>query len=512
MGLIAAVIALSAWAVSSPVGASPDEDYHLASIWCGHGERDGLCEPGGSPTERMVPARLLAAPCYAFHPDVSAECQEQTPADNRLVATSRGNFNGSYPPLFYFVMSFLAGADVSRSVLLMRVANAVLVVGVMAIVGWAASGGLRRAVVVGAVVTAVPLGMFLLPSINPSSWTLLSAVTLPVALLGYISATDRRRRWLLGALAALALGLGAGSRADASMYGALAVGVCMITTFRPTAAWLRRQIYPAVLGVVAVALFFTTGQSESVSGSVTPPAASIGGILRLLADIPSLWTGALGGWGLGWLDTSMPPLVWVSAWSVLVGVVFAGMQGAGWRRLVALVLVGAAVWIIPGYMQYLSGYPVGQSIQPRYILPLVAILVVTAVGRVRGEIAVRWSRGQWALVLVALTVANAAALHENLRRYLTGTDIPTSDLDVAREWWWGGLPVGPMAVWGVGALAFGIAVGLLTLELARPDATSPDTPKVGASTDEPAKASPGSTVAGRPADLSATAATDAATT
>lgn len=481
VGLLAAVMALCTWAVSSPVGASPDEDYHLASIWCGHGEREGLCEPGATATERMVPARLLASPCYAFHPDVSAECQVQIPADNRLTDTSRGNFDGSYPPLFYFVMSFLAGADVSRSVLLMRVANALFVVAVMTAVGLAASAGLRRALTAGAVVTAVPLGMFLLPSVNPSSWALLSAVTFPVALLGYITSEERSRRWLLGALAALALGIGAGARADASVYAALVVGLSMVTTFRPTAAWLRRQVYPAMLGVAAMALFFTTGQSESVGGgSATPPPASIGGILRLMADIPSLWTGALGGWGLGWLDTSMPPLVWVTAWSVLAGVVFAAIQGAGWRRLAALVLAGAAVWIVPGYMQYLSGYPVGQAIQPRYILPLIIILVVMAVGRLRGEVPVRWSTGQWVLVVVALTVANAAALHENFRRYLTGTDVATSNLDVAREWWWGGMPVGPMVVWAVGTIAFCVAVGLLTRELVVRDTASRGTSEASA--------------------------------
>ncbi len=28
------MVALAAWAVASPVGASPDEDYHLAMLYC----------------------------------------------------------------------------------------------------------------------------------------------------------------------------------------------------------------------------------------------------------------------------------------------------------------------------------------------------------------------------------------------------------------------------------------------------------------------------------------------
>jgi len=42
-GLVCVLVALGAWSVASPVGASPDEDYHLVSIWCSHGERPGLC-------------------------------------------------------------------------------------------------------------------------------------------------------------------------------------------------------------------------------------------------------------------------------------------------------------------------------------------------------------------------------------------------------------------------------------------------------------------------------------
>jgi len=39
------VLALSAWAFASPIGASPDDDYHLASIWCANESRTDLCAP-----------------------------------------------------------------------------------------------------------------------------------------------------------------------------------------------------------------------------------------------------------------------------------------------------------------------------------------------------------------------------------------------------------------------------------------------------------------------------------
>ena len=35
---------LLCWAFAAPIGAGADADFHLSSIWCGQGERQGLCE------------------------------------------------------------------------------------------------------------------------------------------------------------------------------------------------------------------------------------------------------------------------------------------------------------------------------------------------------------------------------------------------------------------------------------------------------------------------------------
>ena len=38
---LALLVVFGSWAVTSPVGASPDDDYHLSSIWCAGGEQSG---------------------------------------------------------------------------------------------------------------------------------------------------------------------------------------------------------------------------------------------------------------------------------------------------------------------------------------------------------------------------------------------------------------------------------------------------------------------------------------
>ncbi len=200
------LMALGAWALASPVGASPDEDYHLVSIWCGQGLRDGVCEAAHIPEARTIPHVLLESPCYNFVPEVSAVCQaeEYAVASEDLVPTERGNFVGDYPPVFYAAMSVFVGDDISVSVVLIRLVNALVFVLVLGAVYAASTPGLRRALLLGVAVTAVPLAMFLIPSVNPSSWAILAVPSLLVAILGYVTTEDRRRRWVLGALAALA--------------------------------------------------------------------------------------------------------------------------------------------------------------------------------------------------------------------------------------------------------------------------------------------------------------------
>jgi hypothetical protein len=82
------VVALGAWAYASPMGSSPDDNFHLTSIWCGQASPDAICAEGDSAVTRTVPAILLEAPCYAYKPELSAECIEKIGYSSISVLTS----------------------------------------------------------------------------------------------------------------------------------------------------------------------------------------------------------------------------------------------------------------------------------------------------------------------------------------------------------------------------------------------------------------------------------------
>lgn len=378
-----------------------------------------------------------------------------------MVETERGNFVGDYPPVFYYFAGLFTGSDIAHSVLVMRLVNALLIVAMVSATYLAAPPKLRKPLIGGIVVTAVPLGMFLIPSVNPSSWAVLSAATLLVCVLGYMTSDERNRRLGLGALAALSVLIGGGARADSAMYAVVAVVAGLVLSLRFDSASLRRAVYPAVLAILAGVSYLLAGQG-GVLQDTSGERFSIGGFAQALVDSLELWAGALGKTGLGWLDTMLPPLVGVAAFGIFLAMVFAAISRVDLRGGLALGLVALVAWAVPAYIKFQSEL----SVQPRYVLPLLTLLAGTAMVRMQGKAFGLGSVQRWVLVL-ALSVANSVALHANLRRYVTGIDQPSLNLDAGREWWWDGVPFSPMGLWALGSVAFALGLALLSRELAR---------------------------------------------
>ena len=107
-------ISLSAWAVSSPVASSPDDDFHMVSIWCAGEGVASVCETSGQPTTRFVSPGLLESRCFVFLPKQSASCQKEQDIfhSTQLIESDRGSFTSNYPPLYYATMHLFAGSDI----------------------------------------------------------------------------------------------------------------------------------------------------------------------------------------------------------------------------------------------------------------------------------------------------------------------------------------------------------------------------------------------------------------
>lgn len=475
-----AFLVLAGWSYSSPVGSSPDEDYHLASIWCAAGDRTSLCETTGDPATRAVPEAFAVDPCFARFSTESAACQIDAYDQPRLVESDRGNFLGAYPPVFYATMSLLASDDVQASALAMRLLNAALFVALMTALAVLLPAQHRVMAIASVLISVVPLGMFLIPSLNPSSWAIVGVVVAWLGLIGHLDTTGRRR-WILAGLFAFGVLMAAGARADAGVYAVLAIAAALFLRFAPTRAFLLTSILPVAVAILALVATFAAGQLASAAqgfggvdspgvagpaptvpgGPAAPPAAANGLGLGLtnLVNVPSLWAGALGFWSLGWFDTPLPAVIAFGGVAVFVAVAFTGLAHIDWRKALVFAGAAAALWFIPTWTLTRGGDQVGSEVQPRYLLPLIVLLAAFALLESRGRV-LGLGRAQRCLVALTLVGTQSLSLYVNLRRYVTGDDIKSVNLDSGLEWWWSGV-ASPMALWVVISIAWAALVALV---------------------------------------------------
>ena len=497
-GLLTAVVAVvllmvsfGSWAFSSAVGGAPDDDYHLSSIWCSSFAGD-TCEvdPGGEGV--YIPESLREGIyCYYHNPTQSAGCQPFMDGTDPRPDVPFAHNNPSrnlYPDGYYNFSSLLKTDSIEATALAVRLVNLAIFLGMAISLFFLLPQRLRTTWVWMWVIGLVPMGMFIIPSSNPSSWGITAVASGWIALLGYLESRGPRA-WALGAVFILAGVLALNARIDAVLYLGLASVVAVWLS--PTRGReLLMKIWPGfiVIALVVVQLIVNPAnlarvvqgigqRSDTISDPLpwtTSPEVADGSafdwalLWNNLWSIPGLWLGIFGGypWGsLGWLDTAMPQVVLVGTMTVALGVTFLAVRSADKKKLVGLIVMLGAIWVMPLYLLQLGGFLAGEEVQPRYLLPLMMVLLGTIVLTNDGSPIVS-DRGRLWFILAALTIANAISLHTNIRRYTTGITIQGFNLDSPREWWWPFFPefFGPTLLWAIGSLAFG---GLLWLLLFR---------------------------------------------
>ena len=458
--IVSAIFALSSWAISSPVGSSPDDDFHLPSIWCGQGLRDGLCEEGEKEGWYQIPYTAMAnSACFAGLQNESGFCEQ----DNALVdhPIINNNYN-LYPKLFYWTMSWFATEDVVSSTLMMRIMNSIFSIGLISIVIFNLPHYLRRMPILTLLFTSMPLGIFLIPSTNPSSWSYIGLIVLITSFIGFLSVSNTKSKTILGLLSLFGFFMATGARADAAPYAVVAILLSWLVSSQNRKLLSINSLVTITLLSLALYIFQSAGTARSiVSGEGLRLPAELSttpSLFENLVRIPELWAGIFGSWGLGWLDTPMPGIVWVTSLGITFAVVFSSLRWFDYRQTIAFGLSLLALLAVPLYVLMSNNLSVGEQVQPRYLLPLMVFLVTLALFRRDSDTGLKLSVGQLATVGFGLVLANSVSLHSNIRRYTTGVDLAGINLDTSIEWWWANSLVSPNFVWAIGSLSFAFAI------------------------------------------------------
>lgn len=483
--VIALVVVLSGWLLAAPPGASPDDEYHLTSIWCAEGYQDGLClaDVGSAPGSRvLVPLSVLDLTCFQHDGRRSAACATaslQSPLQ-QFTPVRGSNINGERPNTYYRAMHLLIGDDLAGSLARMRAANLVLIAAMVALTALVAPPRVRRAFLLSTLVASIPLGFFLMTSLNSSAWGLAGLTTLWANILTSMLHTRTLNRLTGAGLAGLGLVLGLGSRTEASLHITVtAAALAMI--WWGTQSQTGRQLHTAVLRrSVAIAL---TGGGLVLSLVLLSPGSArldrlfkditfgyerlsnrgIGDpFLAIAFEVPSLWSGAVGHiWGLGALDTPIPMLATLPSITMFAMLLTVGLQGATRSRTLAATAVGVSLFVMPMLSLMRSGLLVYEQLQPRQFMVMLYLILGLALVRLPWESDLAIGPAMRALAIFALGLSHSVALLVTMRRHISGlVEFRYVSFASEVEWWWSAGP-GPNTVWAAASIAFVIALSLV---------------------------------------------------
>ncbi len=467
------------WAFASPPGSAADENFHLSSIWCAWGPSES-CELTSDPAVVLVPERVAHANCFALLGNEDASCTYEL-TDWYTPAVTVLSSDGQYPPVYHTVMRVFVGPNVNQSVLVIRMANVALAAGLLALALMVARPVIRRAVALAWMVCLVPTGIFFIASVNASSWAITGGALFWAFL--HTASTEKsfRTRRALVALggAAVCIFIAMGARADSFYVLLLSTIAVAIVTWphlrkRMNRLWLGLLIIPlaAIAWSFNIGLYFNLNMSFPAGNEeFDQPNA----LLKMVLELPSFFAGIVGGQGPGWSqrssanDGQLPGFSWtglaygvgsldvqnpeISGLLVLAcvgGAIFLGFRSHGIRKVLAVLLLSGGLIGQLIVMRGLAGFQAISVIQPRYVFALVLVIISFAVicyPRSHSFV----NRGQALLFIIALTIADAAALMATNARFVYGQVHAWTGVSAAPGWWWSIGP-SPLVVTTTGAV------------------------------------------------------------
>ena len=482
LALLSALLVMFVWALSSPVGSSPDDDYHLASAYCSHGTRSGLCEASNDRTTVSVPAQITRTyECY-LSGSRTPDCLQSV--ESGLVSTTRFNSINMYPKFYYWANGLLANPDAEVGSLLMRILSIAVFVVIVTLAYLVSSALLRPVIPLALVIGVVPFGLFIFPSNNPSSWAVSGIFCFWVGLsssFGGITRTDSLTSLsiaLLGGVIAIS------ARPDSALLLLLAT---VAVFFQVRTRFLKFQSSTKyILIIVLVSFLFLidriSNRTEVATQGFIQQQSKFSHIDILFDNFqsyPKYFMAFFGFslWGntplghLGWFQVSVPILA--SAIVFFTATFFVFRNSKNWKNpeRSSLFFLSISIFLIPLIVHQLDGTLIGDLLQPRYLYSLFLIILTLCISNPRRDTPIgKYLRLK---LILGLTLAHGLTLHQFIRSYTTGFDSGFS-LDLG-DMWWGSNPVSPQLVWVIGTVAFGLlAASSVQLYFAKERPNEPD--------------------------------------
>ena len=463
---VGAMITLGSWALSSPPGSGPDDEFHLAGIWCSHGFRKQFCEKVTNRDYVKVPLTLhrnggpRTVFCYAGNSQISAGCIRGLDAEAVTKLESSKRFNSSTTASnFYKANGFFVSPNVNASILTMRFFQIAIFFGLISFMIYS-SGERKWAILLALFVGMVPVGLFIIPSTNPSSWAITGVVSAGICSMNFLVSSKRSHRVIAVIGFVVALLFTRNVRTDINIMMAICITLGALSGFliRETdrsykfdRAKLLKLGFLVAPGLVYIHIKAGPLYPWSIVKFILG-----GSFYSFSNDSPQAFLGFLGGSiQMGSADFAPTPVVLI-------------LMSVGFATFIVITSK-----FVPLKMKISSGFGVSLlfflsywfslgaiALASRYIMAIYLVLLATfsasAVAS-RKTLNLQFSKSSLVTIFLAISLAQSLSLHQSIRRYVTGTNIAGWNLNKGAQWWWTYGP-SPMTIWLIGSVAFGVAL------------------------------------------------------
>jgi hypothetical protein len=438
---LAFFLVTGSWSLATPPYASPDEPSHVfraAAVVRGQLLVEEKVR-GATGDAQQVPRGLVKSAqevaCFAFSPNITADCGTYSPSDPVLVETQSGA--ARYNPFYYALVgwpSLFSTGDTGLYV--MRLVSAALCS--LALAGAMTSAlrwGRARVLGVGLVVAFTPMAAFLAGVVNPNGFEIALAACVWTSGLALWLNGGRdhgvllRRIGISGAAMVLTRGL-------SPLWLAVILGTLVLLLAGPVLRDLLRRRATYVWGAVVVVATAASAAWTLAAGADqipdTQPDSSFPAAVRVVLEAMP-WAQQQYVGTFGWTDTYSPHYSLV-VWTVLAGglVLIAVLTGRRRHVWSLLALLAVTFWL-PVLLEASQFNKLGLFWQARYNLPFAMGIVLVACALIaRFRVLREMIDGRLVAVVLPLALSvHAACFYWALRRYQVGYSAPLSAFEGA---------------------------------------------------------------------------------
>jgi len=468
--------ALTAWALSSPPGASWTERESMLAIWCGGRDTSGCNQNPNEPEEYQISVALGEDPCFAGVEN-SARCLSEIrwiEKEGVLIDELASRLPSISAP-FHGVLRTFVTADPVLSVIRMRLV-------MVAMCGLLAGACLLALGRHGVNFTRfwffvwLPVGWYSVSSIGSAGWSLLGAVSCMVGTHSLLYLRDRLWRTFL---AVSLVGYGVISSIVSGSHGLLIAGTSMALP----CIFMYSQRRPAIsnsdgrskagdkesalsVAQLSISMLLLTGTLIEQFARLGPKSQGLsdGAIHRFLESVfmfPNYLFGFVGGpnFKFGLSDTQVPIIGPLSSLAALALLYFCLRSPVSGRPNSRYMLVAAGLIALTSYRVWNGVRDLDEVSQTNALLPITSVLLLAYSLRSSGGFDSR------ALAVIGAlgTLAYSSSLWRIIRRFANGLPSDTStqsscvfcQLPSDRWWWdsWNSRVAGPEVTWLLGVFA-----------------------------------------------------------